>query len=166
MTAGPTYTPIATTTLASSASSYTFTSIPSTYTDLVLVGTYTSNAATQTVNLTVNGDTSTNYSFTYINGDGTSAASSRSTSDNRFAVGWTGTSTTNLENNFICSLQNYANTTTYKTFLSRANSPSRLVTAFVGLWRSTSAINSISFTPGGNNFIAGSTFTLYGISSA
>ena len=160
-----TYEPIATTTLGSAAASYTFSSIPSTYTDLVLVAS-TKNSVV-TVNglfIRYNGDTSTNYSSTYLYGNGTSAVSSRNSSQTQGIVGWDGT--TNFTPTII-SIQNYANATTYKTALSRSNEPSARVAAWVSLWRSTSAITSITLTSESPaNFAIGSTFTLYGIKAA
>jgi hypothetical protein len=60
---------------------------------------------------------------------------------------------------------NYANTSTYKTVLTRSNKYDR-VGAIVGLWRSTAAINSITLTAYSNTYAIGSTFTLYGIAAA
>ena len=77
MAAGSTYTPIATTTLGSAATSYTFTSIPSTYTDLVLVGNLSSSSNTN-ISIRIYSDSGTNYSNTYltgVNGTGASSAS-------------------------------------------------------------------------------------------
>jgi hypothetical protein len=59
---------------------------------------------------------------------------------------------------------NYANTTTFKTHISRSNNSSNFVMATVGLWRSTAAITSITLlTNTADTFSVGSTFTLYGI---
>ena len=76
MAAGSTYTPIYTTTLASAAASYTFSSIPSTYTDLVIAATGLTTAGT-TLAMRFNGDTATNYSDTYLLGNAGAASSSR-----------------------------------------------------------------------------------------
>jgi len=64
-----TYTPIATQTLGSATGTVTFTSISGSYTDLVLVITGNTNNPTNPV-LQFNGDTTTNYSHTYISGTG------------------------------------------------------------------------------------------------
>ena len=64
------------------------------------------------------------------------------------------------------SIQNYANTTTYKTMISRASDATQNAIAYVGLWRSTSAINSITLSVSAGTFAIGSTFTLYGIKAA
>ena len=167
MAAGSTYNPIATTTLGSSAASYTFSSIPSTYTDLVLVSFANVNTAIANITVRVgNGsvDTGTNYSNTFLYGTGSAAGSSRNTSGNVMYLGAAGTGSEFSTS--VMSFQNYANTTTYKTMLSRFGWVSNAVYSTVGLWRSTSAINTISLISDGANFNAGSTFTLYGIAAA
>ncbi len=63
----------------------------------------------------------------------------------------------------IQQYQNYSNTTTYKTVLSRCSNPTGGTLAVAGLWRSTAAITSITLTPTAGNWLSGSTFTLYGI---
>lgn len=163
MPAGSTYTPIATTTLGSTAASYTFSSIPSTYTDLVIVyeGSQTGNGDAR---IQYNGDTAANYSETVVKGNGTAASSARSTNGNFSYIAYTDQSIGRT--NIIVQIQNYANTTTYKTCLSRFNTAGSTVGAIVGMWRSTAAINSITISTSVFAFSAGSTFTLYGIASA
>lgn len=157
MAVGSTYTPIATTT--TSGSSYTFSSIPSTYTDLVVVFSGT-NASNTGIQFTLNSDTGSNYSYTQIYGDGTSAASNRNTTYSSYA--YIGTS----QSVAIFQFMNYSNTSTYKTTLYRGNNPGSAVNAGVGLWRSTSAINQIAFTTfAGGNF-SNTQITLYGIQAA
>jgi hypothetical protein len=163
MAAGATYEPIATQTLASTATSVSFTSIAATYTDIVLVAAGTASTATG-VFVRVNNDSGSNYSFTQLQGDGTTATSSRSTAQNKAGAGsWYTT-----QSNSIVQFQNYANATTYKTFLTRMNNAGNLVEATVSLWRNTAAINRIDIAPGfgANTFSIGSTFTLYGIAAA
>ena len=159
-----TMTPIATNTLASSSASITFTSIPQTYTDLVVIlnGNSTSGA-TGSIGLRYNSDTNTNYSYTRLLGSGSAASSARGTSTDTTYIGDTGSDRAV----FIVSIQNYTNTNTYKTHLSRSSSEN-YVGAYVGLWRSTSAITSIVISPvgGSGTYASGSTFTLYGIAAA
>lgn len=159
-----TYEPIATTTLGSAASTVTLSSIPSTYTDLVLVfGGKNGSGVNYEINTQLNSDTGSNYSYTNLRGNGTSAVSFRESSITSFRLFYT----ENTMGNAIVSFNNYSNTTTYKTYLSRSNSPSYSTDAVVGLWRSTSAISSISMTVAGSGqFQIGSTFTLYGIKAA
>lgn len=155
-----TYESIATTTLGSAAASYTFSSIPSTYTDLVIVGQGTLSADGGWA-VRFNGDTASNYSSTVVYGDGTSAASARAVNDTSMGLGYGGTA----QGTNIFHIQNYSNSTTYKSALSR-QSGNGYVAAKVGLWRNTSAITSITALTYSGNFAVGSTFTLYGIKGA
>jgi hypothetical protein len=68
----------------------------------------------------------------------------------------------------IYNFMDYSNTTTYKTVLGRSNVIDFRIAAIVGLWRSTSAINTISLRSdnASYNFTTGSTFTLWGIKAA
>ena len=159
-----TYEPIATTTLGSAASSVTFSSISGSYTDLILVfaGTTASNAYPS---LRFNGDTGTNYSNTNFRGNGTSAQSTRFNSANEMDIAY-GSPLSTTQANFIIQIMNYSNTTTNKTVLARTNNADRETGAAVGLWRSTSAINSVTLKSNSPNFDVGSTFTLYGIKAA
>jgi hypothetical protein len=163
-----TYEPIATYTIPSPQASYTFTGISSSYTDLVLVGDYSFTAGTNyTVAQVGNGsiDTGSNYSFTVINGNGTSAVSYRDSNKTYFQLdtGLTGSARAMS----IVNFQNYSNTTTYKTIMGRTSAAGSLVSAYVNLWRSTLVINQIKvYDFSGNNLSTGSTFTLYGIKAA
>ena len=76
-----TYTPVASQTLSASASSVTFSNIPQDYTDLVLVAVPAgSTGSNGFFRFRLNSDSGTNYSSTYIYGDGTTAYSARATS--------------------------------------------------------------------------------------
>lgn len=156
-----TYEPIATTTLGSAASSVTFSSIPSTYTDLVLVSNYQLSTGDNFLIMRYNSDSGSNYSFTNVYGEGTAAASDRSSSQTSARIGFYGSN----QSNSIVSIMNYSDTTTYKTAVSRDNTNTYVVSR-VNLWRSTSAINSIVITTASPNINSGSTFTLYGIKAA
>ena len=116
--------------------------------------------------LQFNGDTSSNYSTTVLQGSGTAATSFRYNNET-VGVRIGGTTTAN-NNPSIVNIQNYSNTTTFKTQVSRYSDSSRAAQAFVSLWRSTSAITSIKIQieDGTANIVAGSTFTLYGITAA
>jgi hypothetical protein len=162
-----TYEPIATTTLSSAQSSVTFSSISGSYTDLVLVMNYFSSTSEWPM-IQFNSDTATNYSFTEMYGNGSSANSVRQSSVSGIWVGYGAYSPAGTTNpgTIIINIQNYANTTTYKTTLSRSNSTNG-VEATVGLWRSTSAINQIVIKhQTATTYASGSTFTLYGIKAA
>ena len=176
MAAGSTYTPIATTTLGSSATDYTFTSISSAYTDLVLViRAYGSGADGNSILVQVgNGsvDTGSNYSYTALSGNGTTAYSDRGSSLAYGRLSSRGglSNSSSYPGVIIAHFQNYSNTTTNKTLLSRSNllgASYPAVESVVTLWRSTSAINTIKIYPvAGESWATGSTFTLYGIVAA
>jgi hypothetical protein len=163
-----TYTPLATTTLSSAAASVTFSSISGSYTDLVLVITTigTSGTLLGDVVLQFNSDTGNNYSGTYLSGTGSSALSARGSNASSMLVDYYAELDTGVSNRIV-NIQNYSNTTTNKTVISRANNSARGTDAIVGLWRSTSAITSVLIKMStANTFAPGSTFTLYGILAA
>ena len=168
-----TYEAIATYTAPSAQSSYTFTSIPSTYTDLVLISNVKSDTGTpRTLYATFNSDTGSNYSVTRMFGNGSTASSNQASNINGIDIGYfPGTSGTGFGTSTF-SILNYSNSSTYKTALCRWESEAggsgyAYVAAEVGLWRSTSAITSISLAlDSAGNINTGSTFTLYGIKAA
>jgi hypothetical protein len=172
MAAGPTYTPIATTTASGSVSTITFSSIPTTYTDLVIVENGNLSGSANRCSLLIrvgNGsvDSGTNYSNTQLAGNGTSAYSGRGSNE---AYCFAGVISEKV-GTVITNIMNYANTTTYKTFISRGNSlgqtASQDISAMVNVWRSTAAINTIQiFAADGTNYSSNTTFTLYGITAA
>jgi hypothetical protein len=152
-----TYTPIATNTLTSAATTVTFSSIPSTYTDLVLVTNIT-DVNTYDL-LRVNGDAGNNYSRTYAQGNGSLTGSGRGANESSNYV---------LAGVTITNFMNYSNTSTFKSTIQSASNPSADIQMSAFLWRSTAAINSISIISpvGSATMAAGSTFTLYGIKAA
>jgi hypothetical protein len=163
MAAGNTYEAIATQTLGSDAASVTFSSISGAYTDLIMVVNAITSTASEYMSINLNSDTGSNYSRTNLAGNGTSAVSVRGSNETVGYIGAETYGTNALKFNTVVHFMNYANTTTYKTFLSRANHVDLAAEAIVGLWRSTSAITTIKVN---SNFATGSTFSLYGIAAA
>jgi hypothetical protein len=164
-----TYTPIATQTLSSTATTVTFSSIPATYTDLVVVASVKTGANTYQPILRFNTDTGSNYSSTVVAGSGSAATSNRHTNQNGiYANPGPGVGTAGNFWPWIIQIQNYANTNVNKTCLHRFNNSDSYVVAGVGLWRNTAAITTVSLTAesGSNDFQSGSTFSLYGILAA
>lgn len=161
-----TYEPIATNTLGSNTASVTFSSIPQTYTDLVLIVNFGKSTSNPSVYIQFNSDTATNYSLTTLQGTGTAAASARSSNDGGMYVNFRDPGTT-VTSNVIGSIMDYSNTTTYKTALFRFNESTTGTATTVGLWRSTSAINTVKVAfDNAALYLSGSTFTLYGIKEA
>lgn len=153
--------PLATTTLTSATPTITFTSISSSYTDLVLV--FNGKTVTDNVgyNMRVNNDSGSNYSYTLLRGSGAAVSSSRGANQTAMVPGFYSSSDQN--ETIITNLMNYADTSTYKTMLTRASIPKQSVEETISMWRSTSAINRIDFYAYSGNLAIGSTLTLYGI---
>lgn len=145
------------TTNASSQTSVTFSSISSLYTDLILISRLTGSGP-QFVGYRFNGDTGSNYGLVGLTGDGSTASSSRSNNNTSINAGLLMTSPYN-----ICEIMNYASTTNLKTGLFSRGSGDFGTDTYVGLWRNTNAINSITvYSP---NSFSGE-LTLYGIKAA
>jgi hypothetical protein len=153
-----TYSTIQTYTIPSVTTTFTLSSIPSTYTDLVLVfggGT----VAPTGVYIRFNGDSGSNYSTTRMSGWATNNNSARSTNQTRVEVGGSWSDT----NHMVVNLQNYSNTSINKVGICRTSDATDTVAAGAILWRNTAAINSIAFSTDATNFAAGTVITLYGI---
>jgi S-adenosylmethionine:tRNA-ribosyltransferase-isomerase (queuine synthetase) len=155
-----TYEKIATATASGSTTSITFSSIAGTYTDIVLISNAKATVAGANLAFRLNSDSATNYSATLLKGNGSTASSFKYTNG---ADGRIGEYNDNQFGTYITNFQNYSNTTTYKTVLSRSNVANDHTSAWVSLWRSSSAVNSISVVSASGNIASGSTFTLYGI---
>jgi hypothetical protein len=151
---------IATYTIPSAVSSYTFTSIPNTYTDLILIGSSKLSVSEDYIKLRFNGDTSTNYSDTVLMATTSGVDFFRVTNQTSNTVGY---SNNTAFSPLIVNIMNYSNTSTYKTCISRNSSTTRVENT-ASLWRKTpEAINSVTILAGAGNLAADSTFTIYGI---
>jgi hypothetical protein len=163
-----TYEKIATTTLGSAASSITFSSIASTYTDLVVVVQGTYSTSDDLLSLRYNNDTGSNYSSTNLYGNGTTTASYRTSSATSIQVGWyPHPGGAAVVSQMVLQILNYSNATTYKTNISRGDTTNVQGTAArVGLWRNTAAINRLDLIMLAGNLQTGTTATVYGIKAA
>ena len=166
-----TYEPIATTTLGSAAASITFSSIPATYTDLRLVLVGKGNGGEIYPKGYFNSDSSSsNYSYTTLEGNGSAASSGGNTNNDRFALLTTGYPNNTVFTFVTFDIFSYAGST-FKTGLATTSTDkngSGGTGRIVNLWRSTAAITGITVTDGGAGFgwAAGTTATLYGILKA
>jgi len=161
-----TYNFIASQTLGSTTSSVTFNNIPQTYTDLILEIVPIVNGNT-TFGMQFNGDNGGNYSITDLYGTGSTAGSTRTSNDNSgIRITYNATSRTTNNTTITVNIQSYANTTVYKTALSRAGNATDGVDAIAGSWRNYSAITSLLIQGLSSTFASGSTFVLYGIKAA
>lgn len=157
-----TYDCIASTTTSATTSSISFTSIPNTYTDLVLVINNANVSATSYIGMRFNNDTGSNYGSTRLYGVGGTASSDAYGARTSMLVSTANTSGSQLT---ICHIFNYANTTTRKLVLSRDNGTDLRVGLLASSWTdSSNAINRIDLiVPDASGWTADSTFALYGI---
>jgi hypothetical protein len=153
----PTYTPLATVTLGGTASSVTFSSIPATYRDLICVVNAGCNGSNITARL--NGDSGSNYSYVYMFGNGSTATSAAGTLTQMQGAGMANS----LTQMSIFSLFDYSATDKHKTAFFRDSVPSLSVSVWANRWANTAAVTSIVFGTTNNPYIAGSTFSLYGV---
>ena len=159
-----TYDPIATQTFSGTTATVTFSNISGLYTDLVLV--FGGSATAGNLQIRFNSDTATNYSQADIWVSGTSLASGRETSVTALYAGDNISAPVDGMSNVIAHFNNYSNTTTFKSSLIRTSNALKTSSLAVGLWRSTSAITSITFESTNANFSSGSKVSLYGIKAA
>ena len=163
-----TYEKIASTTLGTAAADITFSSIPSTYTDLrlVFVGTAVSGA-----NLIMKYNGSSTYcTTTFMQGNGSSPFSANVPSSYLRPFFLLNNASVNASTLSFFSIDIFSYTgNTFKTCLigQSEDQNGAGVTGFqVGLWPSTSAITSILFSGNGTNLEVGTTATIYGIKGA
>lgn len=164
-----TYTPIATYTVTGADAEVVFSSIPATYRDLVLVFNGGSTVSVKNLWQTMNSDTTiANYTNVQMSGTGTTFNSSVNAGAGAQVRTLTsfGYLENNLNGNVIVQIMDYSATDKHKTWLSRASHAENGVTAIAGRYASNSAITSLTYTTNSNdNFVIGSTFSLYGIAS-
>ena len=164
-----TYTLIAHTELTSSQANITFSSIPATFTDLVLVTSSRRDRSDTTGAMAIrfNGSTS-NYSTRALGGNG---SSSYSYTVSYLQAGEMGnasdTSNTFTSNQtYIANYRVAANKSVSVDAVTENNGTTAFQVLAAGLWSDTSAITSLSIFPeGGNNFVSGSSATLFGITA-
>lgn len=165
---------IARQTLSVDTASVTFSNIPQTYTDLRLVVSARTNRANNgdSMYLQFNGDTtSANYSNRILYGTGSSAVTITSATAILLTQGACGSSdTANTFGSSEAYIPNYTGSTT-KSVSHQGNSETNAATSYMsvdaGLWSGIAPITSMLLRPGnGTAFRSGSTFFLYGVTSA
>ena len=163
---------IAKVTLGSDAANIEFTSIPGTYTDLLLSVSLRSNRASvnrDDCKMEFNGS-SANLSSRVLIGNGSSASSSSDASVLYGPPATGSTATASTFGNGYAYIPNYAGSTNKSVSVegtTESNETTTLIYAVAGLWSNTAAITSIKLLPySGTNFVTGSSAFLYGITKA
>lgn len=163
-----TYEPIATSTVSgTTTTTVSFTGIDSVYTDLKVIVVATSINSSSTLVLRLNNDTTTNYSYIRLRGNGTAASTTIATAASSIPFDTTGTSTT-IPSLYIFDIFNYAGST-FKPILatgSEDRNGSGNIWNYAASWRSTTAVNRVDIALSSANFTDGSMVTLYGIKAA
>jgi hypothetical protein len=170
-----TYDSIQTVTLGTSQSSVTLSSIPSTYKHLqvrIFAATSRATYGIDDINIQLNGDTGNNYAWHAVLGDGSTASAQAASTTTQISPAATfGTSTGGTFGVGVLDILDYATAGKNRTtrMLSGVDFNGTIagyggrVSLNSGLWINTAAVNSITFTGGTGNIIAGSKFALYGI---
>lgn len=155
-----------------SPTSVTFSSIPSSYKHLQLriVSRWNAGGSSNIVQLRINGDTGSNYSYHGILADGGSISPFNAVAQTLIQTGQAPPSgvVANAFGSQIIDFIDYANTNKNKTIralIGQHNDYSQHVSFRTGAWYSTSAISSLTIfgNQGGSYFLSGSRLSLYGI---
>lgn len=153
-----TWTPLANITLGSSASSVTFSNIPNTYRDLIIVANG-AGATGGSCHIRVNSDTGANYPTVTMRGTDVGTISSAT-----YTTGyWFAGGLSNSRFDAIIQIQDYPVTDKHKTMLARAGVGASQVQASAIRWSNTNAITSVTITIDSGNYASNSTFALYGV---
>lgn len=160
------YESIATVTGTGSASTLSFTSIPSTYTHLQIRG-INNDTVGYSINMNFNSDTATNYTAHQLYGDGTTVSSFGAANLGYIFAGVAGYASSLTVAPMIVDILDYANTNKYKTCrMLTGNDSNGVYTGYMqfnsGVWRSTSTITRIDLSIT-SSFSTNATFALYGI---
>lgn len=166
------YDSIATVTVGTATNSISFTSIPSTYTHLQLRANWGFTDITNNtwLNATFNGDTGNNYAYHSIRANGSTVSTATvATSANKAVFGADDNGDATIWGASVVDLFDYANTNKFKTTRALAGQDRNgagAVNFWSSLWRSTSAISTITIVTDFSTFRAGSKFGLFGIKGA
>jgi hypothetical protein len=157
----PTYKALATVTLGTSAASVTFSSIPATYRDLVMVLNCKVVSGDRFPRGVLNADTGSNYQRVALQSDGNGVFSNTGTD----AFLTLGNANTTFGSNSLVYFMDYSATDKHKTVICRSGVPGLQIRAVCNRWANTAAITSIKVELDGSSYDTGSTFSLYGIVS-
>ena len=158
--------------LSTTTASVTFSSIPGTYTDLVVRWSARLDNGSVDERFTLNSTGGTSHSETILKWNPVVyKASGRATGIGyvetmAVSSSWTPYTFSSSE----AYIPNYANTSYKKPFsvisMTENNDADAWCTSVAGLLNTTSAVTSITIKPTTGNYVAGSSFYLYGISNA
>lgn len=165
----PTYEKIQHIELTQAAATLPFTSIPQTFTDLMLVISPRSAASSSAQTARIKFNTSdANFTVRRLLGTGSSTQSNAGSYGNEIALINSNTSTSNTFSSIAIYIPNYTSGNN-KSFsidtVSEDNATTAYQAIYAGIWAQTAAISGIEIYNDGGNFVSGSSATLYGIKS-
>jgi hypothetical protein len=145
---------------------FEFTSIPATYTDLVLV-LYALEGGQDGLNMQVSvggtWQTGNSYAITYLQVNAAGSTGSTTLAGSYLEIGVEGTTYAAT----LIHIQNYAATNMWKTFLSESTAPAFYTRMVTGTYTGTGAIDGIRLYNGGNSSHGvSSVATIFGIKEA
>ena len=154
-------TALATVTLQAATPTVTFSGIPNTYRDLVVMCDVTGLSAGGSWQLRLNEDTGNNYNTVMMRGIPTTTFQSFSFSNE--SVGYINVAAFNNDKAVaVVQVIDYSATNKHKSVLSRSNYTGTVVEAGAIRWANTAAVTSLTIRVPSGNFASGSTFSLYG----
>ena len=148
------------------SSSISFTSIPSTYTHLQVRMTTLPTSGVTNVNMTMNSDSGSNYTWHETGATGTSTFSQGAISQTFIKTGYSHSTTLYYTGVAIVDILDYKNTSKYKTARTMAGSLDASAGYIImrsGLWLNTNAITGLTFVQQSGNFAQYTKLALYGI---
>jgi hypothetical protein len=159
-----TYKPLANVTLGTAVATVTFSSIPATYRDLVVI-VQGNTSITSQVRMVINSDTGNNYNWQRLSGNGTTDTSLFSSNVAFVNLANIANATSSSAIQIVINVMDYSATDKHKTVLSRAGNAANGTDAIYTRWANTAAITSLQVAASSGNWAIGSTFALYGIAA-
>jgi hypothetical protein len=158
-----TYIPLANITLATATGSITFSSIPATYRDLVIIF-QGSSASDTAARIRLNGDSGSTYSYQRLAGNGTSFSGVSGTNQTSARLSDLSLATSTRALQLDINILDYMATDKTKTIVNKANNSGNATELSVNRWTGTAAITSVQvFAASATTFSVGTTLALYGI---
>ena len=164
----PTYDLIGSTTLGTAATNISFTSIPNSYKDLIVIfDTTKATAGADSLNFRLNNDSSSIYNGVIMEANGSLTNARLYSNSGDGVMNWNYSIVNSTTRGLaILQLMDYSATDKHKTILARSGSSSTAIAAAAVRYATTSAISSIQFFTGGGSTLAiGTSIYIYGIVS-
>jgi hypothetical protein len=160
----PTYRSLANLTLGANSATVTFSNIPQTYRDLIVV-INAGTTGTAQIRLRLNGDATATYNGVRMSGEGVNPFSNSYVNNTSAAISLAATPTATALASIRVNIFDYSTTDKQKTMVTRADAAGAGVEASSARWANTAAVSSVSVFPIEPSHLwrTGATFSLYGV---